>query len=99
MLLAAGLAVSFTSGMPGFVAAIGVAVLAVAYSIVGFSALHALTRNARARTWILAGAWIGVILLGWPLLFVAMLGLADSVFDLRGKQAARKPPFPPLSRN
>jgi hypothetical protein len=40
-----------------------------------------------------------VILLGWPLLFVAILGVADSLFDLRGKVAARKPPFPPIQRN
>lgn len=99
ILLAATLAVSFMSGMPGFIAAIGVAVLALAYSIAGFSVLHAITRNAGARTWILAGAWVSVALLGWPLLFVAILGIADSVFDLRGKQAAKKPPFPPISRN
>jgi hypothetical protein len=99
ILFAAALAVSFASGMPGFIAAIAVAVLTVAYSIVGFSALHGLTRNAGARTWILAGAWIGVMLLGWPLLFVAILGIADSVFNLRGKLAAKKPPFPPIKQN
>jgi hypothetical protein len=99
ILFAAALAVSFASGMPGFIAAIAIAVLTLAYSIAGFSALHAVTRNAGARTWILAGAWISVIVLGWPLLFVAILGIADSVFDLRGKQAAKKPPFPPISRN
>ncbi|MBK8008660.1 MAG: hypothetical protein IPK23_09655 [Rhizobiales bacterium] len=85
--------------MPGFVAAIGVAVLAVAYAIAGFSALHAITRNTGARTWLLASAWASVILLGWPLLFVAMFGVADSLFDLRGKVAARKPPFTPIQRN
>lgn len=99
LMLAAALAVSFTSGMPGFIAAIAIAVLSVAFSIAGFSVLHALTRNAGARTWILAGAWISVMLLGWPLLFVAILGIADSVFDLRGKQAAKQPPLPPIQRN
>lgn len=92
-LLAAALAVSFMSGMPGFVAAIAVAVLVTAYAMVGFSVIHAL-----ANTWIRVGAWLGVILLGWPLLFVAILGIADTVFNLRGRKAAQ-PPFPPSQRN
>ncbi len=99
ILLGAALALSFMSGMAGFLGAIGVAVLLVAYSIVGFSVLHGITRGVRARGWILAGVWIAVLLLGWPLLIVAMLGLADTVFNLRSRSAARKPPFPPISRN
>jgi hypothetical protein len=98
ILLAAALAVSFMTGMPGFIAAIGVAVLALAYAIAGFSALHALTRAMSARTWLLAGAWFSVLVLGWPLLFVALLGIADSVFNLRGKYAAKQPPSPPIQR-
>ena len=86
-------------GMAGFLAAIAIAVLLVAYSIVGFSVLHAITRNAGARTWILTGVWIAVLVLGWPLLFIAMLGLADSVFNLRNRFGAQKPPFPPVQRN
>ncbi len=99
VLLAAVLAGSFLSGMPGFVAAIGVAVMALAYSIAGFSTLHAITRTMASRYWVLAGAWFGVLLLGWPLLFVALLGIADSAFNLRGRQAAKQPPSPPIQRN
>lgn len=99
ILLAVALAVSFTSGMPGFIAAIGIAVLTLAFSIAGFSALHALTRNVGARTWILAGAWTSVLLLGWPLLFAAILGIADTVFNLRGRMAARNTPIPPVQRH
>lgn len=99
ILLGAALAISFLTGMPGFLAAIAVAVLLVAYAVVGFSVLHAITRGVGARTWILAGTWIAVILFGWPLLIIALLGIADSIFDLRGKAAARKPPFPPIQPN
>lgn len=97
--LAAALAISFMTGMPGFIAAIAIAVLAVAFAMAGFSTLHAITRNASARTWILAGAWASVILLGWPLLFVAIIGIADTFFNLRGRMSAQQPPFPPISRN
>jgi hypothetical protein len=99
VMLGAALVFSFMGGMPGFLGAIATAVLLVAYSIVGFSVLHAITRNVGARTWILAGTWLAVLLLGWPLLFIAILGIADSVFNLRGKAAARKPPFPPIQPN
>ena len=99
VLLGVSLVVSFAGGMPGFVAAIAVSLLMVAFAIAGFSALHAITRNVNARTWLLAGAWFAVMLLGWPLLFVALLGIADTIFDLRGKVAARKPPFPPIQPN
>lgn len=99
VILGAALAISFMRGMPGFIAAIAVAVLLIAYSIVGFSVLHAITRNARARTWILAGTWIAVLLLGWPLLFIAMFGLADSIFNLRDRFGAQQPPIPPMQRN
>ncbi len=99
VILGAALAISFMRGMPGFIAAIAVAVLLIAYSIVGFSVLHAITRNARARTWILAGTWIAVLLLGWPLLFIAMFGLADSIFNLRDRFGAQQPPIPPMKRN
>lgn len=97
--LGAALVVSFMTGMPGFVAMIAVAVLMVAYSMVGFSVLHAITRGINARTWILAGAWFSVLVLGWPLLFVALLGIADSIFNLRGKVAAKTPPHPPIQPN
>ena len=97
--LAVALVISFISGMAGFVAAIAVVVFMVAYAMVGFSVLHAITRGVGSRTWILAGAWVGVVLFGWPLLLIALFGIADSIFDLRGKVAARKPPFPPIQRN
>ena len=96
--LSAALVISFMTGMPGFVAAIAISVLAVAYSIAGFSVLHSITQNVRNRTLILVGTWIGAILLGWPILFVALLGVSDSIFNLRGRLAARRPPHPPIQR-
>lgn len=96
--LAVALAVSFFSGMPGFIAAIAISVLTVAYALAGFSVLHAITQGRGARIWILAGTWLAVILFGWPLIFVALFGIADSIFDFRSR-ASRKPPFPPIQTN
>jgi hypothetical protein len=53
----------------------------------------------RNRGLILAGAWLSVPILQFlPLLAVALLGIADSIFNLRGKVAARRPPHPPIQR-
>jgi hypothetical protein len=99
LFLAGAFALSFMSGLPGYVAVIAVSVFLLAFSIAGFSVLHAITRNLRNRTLVLAGAWISVPVLQFlPLLFVALLGIADSIFDLRGKVAARRPPHPPIQR-
>jgi hypothetical protein len=95
-LFAVAVGVSFMSGLPGFIAAIVVAVLTVAHAILGFAVLHAITRGIGARIWLLVTSWVGVMLFGWPLVFIAILGIADSLFDLRGRVAARKPPVPPI---
>lgn len=99
ILFGAAAAVSFLTGMPGFIAAIVVAVMTVAYAILGFAVLHAITRGVGARGWLLAASWIAVLIFGWPLIFIAILGIAESIFDLRGRVAARKPPFPPIQPN
>ena len=95
-LFAVAIGLSFMSGLPGFIAAVVVAVLTVAYAALGFAVLHTITRGVGPRIWLLAVTWIGVLVFGWPLIFIALLGIADSLFDLRGRVAARKPPFPPI---
>lgn len=98
-LLAVASVVSFFPGMAGFSAAIVIAVLTLAYAILGFAVLHTITRRIGARIWVLLAAWLSVMIFGWPLVFVALLGVADAFFDLRGRFAPRAPPSPPLQRN
>ena len=98
-MLCVAMIVAFAGGTPRLVASIVIGVLTVAYGMVGFAVLHAITRSASARIWILMAVWLSVLLLSWPLFFVALFGIADTLFDLRGKVAARKPPFPPIQRN
>lgn len=99
IMLCVAMIVAFAGGTPRLVASIVIGVLTVAYGMVGFAVLHAITRGASARIWILMAVWLSVLLLSWPLFFVALFGIADTLFDLRGKVAARKPPFPPIQRN
>jgi hypothetical protein len=41
---------------------------------------------------VLAGTYAAVIFLGWPVLAVALIGLADTAFDFRGRVAGRRGP-------
>ena len=57
--------------------------------------LHAVTRGMTSRPFTLGGVYVTVIVFGWPVLVMSMLGLADSAFDLRGRIARRRgPPNP-----
>lgn len=99
LVLAGAIALSFFGGIAGLIAAIAMSVFLVAYAVLGFSVLHAITRGMNARMPLLIATWLAVAIIGWPLLIVAILGMTDSIFDLRGRMAARKPPFPPIQPN
>ena len=43
---------------------------------------------------LLGASYAAVVVFGWPVLLVAMLGLADTIFDFRGRVAGT----PPASR-
>jgi hypothetical protein len=52
--------------------------------------MHAITRGMNSRPFALGGLYAAVIIFGWPMLLLSMLGLADSAFDLRGRVAAKR---------
>jgi len=93
-LMAVAIAGTFLSGILGTVASILAASLSMAYGFLGFAVLHAITRAAKARGILLGTAYAAVIVFGWPVLLVAMLGLADAIFNFRGRVAGH----PPASR-
>ncbi len=64
----------------------------MAYAIAGFAVLHAITRNVGGRAFILAGAYLAVLVIGWPVLALTLLGLADAIFDFRKRVGAGTPP-------
>jgi hypothetical protein len=87
------LAGSLASFLPGLVGHVGVIVLAVGLTISalgGFALAHDMTRGWGMRGFALGLLYALTFVIGWPMIFVALAGLADTLFDLRSRR--RQPP-------
>ncbi len=93
-LLAVAIAGTFLPGIAGTIAGILSASLSMAYGFLGFAVLHSITRRAKARPLLLGTSYAAVVVFGWPVLLVAMLGLADTVFNFRKSGPGHPPPLP-----
>jgi hypothetical protein len=83
VVLLAAIALSFLASIVGLAAGMLAACLLLAYAVLGFAVIHQLTRALSARGAILGGVWLVVLVLGWPVIVVALIGLADGLLDLR----------------
>jgi hypothetical protein len=92
MAFAAVLAFSFLSGMIALVATVFAATLFMAYAAIGLAVVHSITAGLAVRTFILGAVWALVLVLGWPLVLVAIIGLADAALGLRGRFTGRGAP-------
>ena len=84
------------SGMAGILATVLTAALLTAFGLLGLAVLHTLTRAINGRGLVLGAVYGAIAVFGWPLLLMALLGISDSLLDLRGRAARRGPP-PPLN--
>ena len=97
LLLVLAFAGTFLPGISGMAAAPPTASLLLAYAVMGFAVIHGVTRFMHGRTVALVILYVGFVLLGWsgwPILLMALLGMVDGAFDLRGRVAAARPPPP-----
>jgi hypothetical protein len=92
VLLAGAILLSFLPGLVGIIAGLLATCLLVAYAVLGFAVLHTITRDIGARAVVLGGAYAAVLVLVWPVLLMALLGLADAALDLRGRVARKRGP-------
>jgi Predicted membrane protein (DUF2232) len=92
---AVAVAASFLSGIVGISAGVLAASLLMAYAILGFAVLHMITRGMGSRPFTLGSTYVAVLIFGWPVLVMSLLGLADSAFDLRGRATRRRGPSNP----
>ena len=91
-LLAAAIAGSFLPDLPGVLAGVLAASLLMAFAILGFAVLHAITRGMRARIVMLTALYAAAIVLGWPVLAMAILGLAEILLNIRSRVARKRGP-------
>jgi len=90
--LAVTVVLSFVGGLLGIGAGVVSASLLTAYAILGFAVLHAITRGMGSRMFLLAGVYTAVLVLGWPVIALCLLGLIEAAFGLRSRVAASRGP-------
>lgn len=95
--LCVALALCFAGGIVGIFAQIISASLLMAYALTGFAALHMLTTGMKSRVMVLVMAYAMVLVLGWPIIAMAGLGLADAFFGFRQRFLAHRPPPSPVA--
>jgi len=85
----------FTGGLLAMIAQIVSAALLMGYAFTGFAVLHTVTQAFSGRAFVLGAAYAGTLFIGWPLIGMIGLGLADAVLGIRQAYWNRRGP-PPL---
>ena len=99
-LLAIAVAGTFLPDLFGLASSILTASLLLAYALLGFAVMHAITGGIGGRRFMLTGLYLTVFLFGWPIVLMSLLGLLETILGLRARHAARRPPpLPPGPRN
>jgi hypothetical protein len=91
-LLAAAIAGSFLPDLVGVLFGALAASLLMAFAVLGFAVLHAITRGMGSRAIILACVYGLTIVFGWPVLAMSLLGLAEIILNIRGRVARKRGP-------
>lgn len=77
---------SFAPGYPGHFAGIMLAVSLAAFALQGYALAHDMTRGWDMRSFALGLLYALTFLISWLMVFVALAGLADTLFDLRSRR-------------
>jgi predicted membrane protein DUF2232 len=95
--LCVSIAFCFTGGLLAILALIVTAALMVAYALTGFAVLHTLTLALKSRALWLGCTYAVMVVFGWPVLAMVVLGLADAIFGFRERYLRGRPPPLPAS--
>jgi hypothetical protein len=95
LIFAGALAASFLPGLPGLLATGLAGALLFAYVLQGLAVIHVYSRGVPLRGLLLATIYLGILLLGWVAIAVAIVGLAEPLLGLR--QRANRGGQPPNS--
>jgi predicted membrane protein DUF2232 len=92
LVFAVALAASFLPNLPGLVATGFAGALLFAYTLEGLAVIHAFSRGMRFRGLLLTIVYLGILLLGWVAIVVAIIGLAEPSLGLRQRARDAHPP-------
>jgi hypothetical protein len=95
--LSLAIAFCFVGGLLAMLGQTVSAALTMAYALVGFAALHTLTLTVRHRPFVLSSTYALVLVFGWPVLALVILGIADAVLGLRLRYFQRRSMPPPTT--
>jgi hypothetical protein len=95
--LCVAIAFCFGGGLLAIVAQIVTAALMMAYGLTGFAVLHTLTLALKSRALWLGCTYAIMVVFGWPILAMVVLGLADAIFGFRQRYLRGRPPPVPAS--
>jgi hypothetical protein len=90
--LCVAVAFCFSGGLLAILAQIVTAALIMAYALTGFAVLHTVTLALKSRVLWLSCTYAIVMVFGWPVLAMVVLGLADAVFGIRQRYLQGRPP-------
>ena len=90
--LVLAIALSFADGLIGVVGSIFSASLLMAYGALGFAVLHSITQGMNSRPFLLAGTYLVVLMIGWLVLALCLLGVLDTMIDVRARVARKRGP-------
>jgi hypothetical protein len=92
----AAVAGSFLPDLIGLSSSALAASLMVGHVLLGLAVIHASTIGLSGRGFVLGSVYAAIVVFSWPfrwpLLLVALLGISDALFDLRGLIARRRGP-------
>jgi hypothetical protein len=95
--LAAAIALCFAGGIIAIIAQVVSSALMMAYAMTGFATLHTLTQAFSGRSFLLGSVYAATMLIGWPLIGIASLGIADAIFGIRDTYWTQRGPPAPTS--
>ncbi len=89
---AVALLMSFIPGLIGLLATGLAGAMLFAYVLQGLAVIHVYSRGSPFRILLLTVVYLGILLLGWVAILVAILGLGEPLFGLRARSAGSGQP-------
>ena len=92
VVFAVAILLSFAPGLIGLLATGFAGAMLFAYVLQGLAVIHVYSRGVPFRGLLLTVVYLGILLLGWVAILVAILGLGEPLFGLRARSATGATP-------